>query len=78
MNYNAYTVWLTHDPTYYNCSQADAHRIATAIGELVQEQFPGIEVKEYRNDGHCSLCGPDDDVCAEITAWIEENWTAAL
>lgn len=81
MNYNEYTHKISKDQTYYGsgCSQSDADRIFESLGNMIRNQFPGIQIDEYRDgDGSCITTGPDEDVVSEIELWVSENWTAAL
>ena len=80
-DYSEYEVRVSNDPSYYGseCDADDGDRIANAICELIEEQFPGIQT-ELWNECHCSSAttGPNEDTVNSIDEWIELNWTAAL
>jgi len=80
-DYSEYEVRVSNDPSYYGseCDADDGDRIANAICELIENQFPGIQT-ELWNECHCSssTTGPNEDTVNDIDEWIELNWTAAL
>lgn len=81
ITYSEYTARIATDPCYYgtDCTQADASRIANAIAELVQSEFPGINVAfDELIGGNNGTIGPDPSVCGDINEWISDNWTKAL
>ena len=62
-----------------NCTPDDGDRIANAICELIEAEFPGIQTELWM-ECHCSssTTGPNEDTVQSIDEWIELNWTAAL
>ncbi len=80
-DYSEYTVKNSTEGSFYGseCTQGDANRIANAIGDLIRNEFPGINVEEWQ-DGNVSskTTGPEESVMDEINDWIANNWTAAL
>ena len=80
-DYSEYEVRVSNDPSYYGteCTPDDGDRIANAICELIEEQFPGIQTELWM-ECHCSssTTGPNQDTVDDIDEWIEINWTAAL
>ena len=80
-DYSEYEVRVSNDPSYYGseCDADDGDRIANAICELIEEQFPGIQTELWM-ECHCSSAttGPNEDTVNSIDEWIELNWTAAL
>ena len=81
IDYSEYEVRVSNDPSYYGteCTPDDGDRIANAICELIEEQFPGIQTELWM-ECHCSssTTGPNQDTVDSIDEWIELNWTAAL
>ena len=81
IDYSEYEVRVSNDPSYYGteCDADDGDRIANAICELIEEQFPGIQTELWM-ECHCSssTTGPNQDTVDSIDEWIELNWTAAL
>jgi len=80
-DFSEYEVRVSNDPSYYGseCTPDDGDRIANAICELIEEQFPGIQTELWM-ECHCSSAttGPNEDTVNSIDEWIECNWTAAL
>jgi hypothetical protein len=80
-DYSEYEVRVSNDPSYYGteCTPDDGDRIANAICELIENQFPGIQTELWM-ECHCSssTTGPNEDTVQSIDEWIELNWTAAL
>ena len=80
-DYSEYLVRVSNDPSYYGteCTPDDGDRIANAICELIEEQFPGIQTELWM-ECHCSssTTGANQDTVDSIDEWIELNWTAAL
>ena len=80
-DYSEYEVRVSNDPSYYGteCTPDDGDRIANAICELIESQFPGIQTELWM-ECHCSSAttGPNEDTVNDIDEWIELNWTAAL
>ena len=80
-DYSEYEVRVSNDPSYYGseCDADDGDRIANAICELIEEQFPGIQTELwYDCSSSSSTTGPNQDTVDDIDGWIECNWTAAL
>jgi hypothetical protein len=80
-NYSEYTVRIATDPCYYgsDCTEEDAARISNAVAEMVQSEFPGVNVVfDKMIGGNKGTLGPDTSVCDEINEWIYDNWTKAL
>jgi len=75
--YKRYSVDISYEPSYYRADVTDAEavRIASALAELVEAEFPGIKV--FYGPGR-PVCGPEESVCAEIREWIHDNWISAL
>ena len=75
------TQQVSNDPSYYGteCDADDGDRIANAICELIETEFPGIQTELWM-ECHCSssTTGPNQDTVDGIDEWIECNWTAAL
>ena len=81
MKYNAYTVSISTDPTYYGseCTADDAGRIVEQLAAMFAAQFPGITTVEHHDgEGSGKTTGPDESIVEEINLWIEDNWTKAL
>ena len=80
-DYSEYEVRVSNDPSYYGseCDADDGDRIANAICELIEAEFPGIQTELWM-ECHCSssTTGPNQDTVDSIDEWIEINWTAAL
>ena len=80
-DYSQYEVRVSNDPSYYGseCTPDDGDRIANAICELIESQFPNIQTELWM-DCHTSssTTGPNQDTVNDIDEWIELNWTAAL
>ena len=80
-DYSEYTIFVSEEASYYGteCDADDGDRIANAICELIEAEFPGIQT-ELWSEGHgsCSMTGPNDDTCDDIIRWMQDNWTAAL
>ena len=80
-DYSEYLVRVSNDPSYYGteCDADDGDRIANAICELIEAEFPGIQTELWM-ECHCSssTTGPNQDTVDSIDGWIELNWTAAL
>lgn len=80
-DFAGYTAQVQDDPTYYGseCTEQDGREIAERLSRMICREFPGIEVRTWRDgDGSASTTGPDSETCQEIDRWISENWTAAL
>jgi hypothetical protein len=80
-DYSEYEVRVSNDPSYYGseCTPDDGDRIANAICELIEEQFPGIQTELWMDcSSSSSTTGPNQDTVDSIDEWIEGNWTAAL
>jgi hypothetical protein len=80
-DYSEYEVRVSNDPSYYGseCTPDDGDRIANAICELIEEQFPGIQTELWMDcSSSSSTTGPNQDTVDSIDEWIELNWTAAL
>jgi len=80
-DFSEYEVRVSNDPSYYGseCDADDGDRIANAICELIEAEFPGIQTELWM-ECHCSSAttGPNEDTVNDIDEWIELNWTAAL
>jgi hypothetical protein len=82
-NYNEYTVLISSEPSYYGteCTQHDASRIVTSLGNLIRTEFPGIRVEIYNDvvaERSSSTFGGEVETRDAIDQWISDNWTAAL
>jgi hypothetical protein len=81
IDYSEYEVRVSNDPSYYGteCDADDGDRIANAICELIEAQFPGIQTELWMECVSSSATtGPSEDTVNDIDEWIELNWTAAL
>jgi len=80
-DYSEYEVRVSNDPSYYGseCDADDGDRIANAICELIEGQFPGIQTELWMDcTSSSSTTGPNQDTVDSIDEWIELNWLAAL
>lgn len=81
IDYSEYTVHISNKAEYYgtSCTDEDAERIAEALGDLIEKQFPNIETSIWNEGyGSSSITGPNQDTINKINEWIAENWQAAL
>ena len=81
VDYSEYTIFVSEEASYYGseCTAADAEDIAMKICAQAEREFPNLVTELWsEGDGSCSTTGPNDDVCEEITRWMQDNWTAAL
>jgi hypothetical protein len=81
IDYSEYEVRVSNDPSYYGseCDADDGDRIANAICELIEAEFPGIQTELWMDcSSSSSTTGPNQDTVDSIDEWIELNWTAAL
>ncbi|HQI34567.1 MAG TPA: hypothetical protein PLK87_17970, partial [Verrucomicrobiota bacterium] len=77
-DFSQYSIRVGTDAGYYGsqCTDADALRIAGDVANLIENEFPGINVTTGETSK--SVTGPDEATCEEIRVWVESHWTAAL
>lgn len=81
INYSEYTVCVGNDESNYgsDVTRAEATTIADTLQQMIEAEFPGINVRRTEESGEPTPTrGPDDVIIEEIDRWVQDNWTAAL
>jgi protein gp37 len=80
IDYSEYTVNISADPCYYGdaCTTKEAARIMKRLTAMIADKFPWVRILGSADIGGARVTGPDESMCEEIRAWVQDNWTAAL
>ena len=77
-DYSDYKYVYDSDPNQFGeCTQEQASIYAVDLANLVERNFPGIQI-EHHDAVSKNVLGPDDEICDEIGRWIEDNWMSIL
>ena len=79
LDYSEFTIYIPSGGCYYgHCENSEAIDIAYKLADIVQAEYDGINTIVYEGASRVLRNGGEDDVCDEISEWVEENWLRAV